>query len=78
MVLSPEKQIIFLFSKMLILALGPTEPPIQWRFPWKYSGCGVMQNTHIRLEPILGRSGGIPPLLDMPSWRLQGQTDLHI
>jgi hypothetical protein len=56
---------IFLFSKILSLTLGPKEPPIQWLFPWKYSGCGVIQNSHIRLEPTLGRSGGKPLLPDI-------------
>jgi hypothetical protein len=43
---------IFLFTTMSRMALGPTQPPIQWYkglFPWGKSDWGVKLTTHLHI-----------------------------
>jgi hypothetical protein len=55
----------FLFTTIFIMALGPTQPPIQW-VPGALSlgvkRPGVMLTTHLHLVPRSRVCGAIPPL----------------
>jgi len=60
------------------MALGPTQPHMEWvlGLPRGKGGRGTKLDTHLRLLPALRRSGTIPPLPHTPSWRGQEQLDL--
>jgi hypothetical protein len=56
--LIPRRGKILLFSIASRLALGPTQPPIQWA-PGALS-LGVKLTTHLRLVPPRWKSGILP------------------
>jgi hypothetical protein len=56
----------FHFSMSSRLALGPTQPPIQW-LPGTLSP-EVKLTTHLQIEPRTRKGGSIHPLLHMSSW----------
>jgi hypothetical protein len=62
-----QRQRIFLLAPASRLALGPTQPPVQWMpevlFPGVKRGRGVMLTTHPHLVPRLrmSRSSPLPP-----------------
>jgi hypothetical protein len=76
---------IFLFITMSRMALGPTQPPIQW-VPWALS-LGVKwlwcEADHLHLV-LRSMHGAILPLPNMPSWcdaqlkKAQGKLYLYL
>jgi len=73
---NPDKQRDFLFSKMSMLALGPTQPPLQ-RVAIAFNEVnewGVGLTSHINLTQRLRTSGASNP--QMPFMFYTGKT-LH-
>ena len=72
-----QGQNIFLNSKPVQMAMGPTQPPNQWVpkgfFPGGYSGQGVKITSHLYLVTILRTGGVIPPLFHIPVLHSQEQ-----
>jgi hypothetical protein len=73
-----QRQIIFLLASASRLALGPTQPPVQWvpevLSPGVKRGRGVMLTTRPHLVPTLRMSRcntSYPP--QAPSWRVARQ-----
>jgi hypothetical protein len=63
---------IFLFTAASRLAVGPTQPPIQWvsrALSLGESGSGVKLINPLHLMPRSRICGVIPPLPSIPSWR---------
>jgi hypothetical protein len=62
----------FLFSIASRLALGPTQPPIQWvpwgDFPRGWSGRDVKLTPHLQLVPKSRIRGSVPPVPHTSSW----------
>jgi hypothetical protein len=68
---SPSRVNNFLFSTSSRLALGLTQPPIQWvaaALSPGVSGCGVKLTTHLQLVPRSRKCGSIHPLPRTSSW----------
>jgi hypothetical protein len=61
---NPSRGKIFLFSKMFRLALGSTQPPVQWvpGLSQVQSSQGMMLTTDLHLVQRFRMSGAIPVL----------------
>jgi hypothetical protein len=69
---SRQEQEIFLFSTVSRLALGPTQPPIQWVLGAFSPGAKRpgREANHSPLSSAEVKNGGaIPPLQNTPPWR---------
>jgi len=53
------------------MALGPTQPPIQWvpLFPWRQSSQGIKLTTHLHLVP---RSKNVQSYTSTPPLQIHG------
>jgi len=58
---------IFLFSKVLLRTLGPTQHPIWWVPVLKCPGCEIEKSSKSQM------SRTIPPLPHLTSWHAQGE-----
>ena len=76
MIKYPSVAAIFLNYEMSRLALGPTQPPIEWVLRALSPGVRQLGHEADHLPHLLARIGMtrlMPPLYHMPAWHTQGQ-----